>query len=167
LDGADVVLGRTILHHIPFAESYLGRLRAALRPGTRIGFIEPEFRTLLGRLAILEAAGRTELKVLRVWAEGISRFYQASGLSPCIGATLAWTLESAGYRDVRVRSCECPTDETVIENLLMYYDEIRDKYRELGIMSPGEIETQKQELKALPTADLPAVWGIYWVTAVA
>ena len=32
-----------------------------MRPGTRVGFIEPDFRSLLGRLAYLEATGRSEL----------------------------------------------------------------------------------------------------------
>jgi ubiquinone/menaquinone biosynthesis C-methylase UbiE len=167
LDGADVVLGRTVVHHIPYAETWLGRLKTALRPGVRIGFIEPEFRALLGRFAILEAAGRHELAVLRVWAEGISHFYQASGLSPEVGATLAWALEAAGYRDVRMHATECPTDATVIENLLRYYDEIRERYLAMGIMTAEEIEQQKQQLRALPAGDLPAVWGIYRVTAVA
>src|SRR5947209_3218041 len=40
LDGADVIVGRAVLHHIPMAEYMLGWLRAALRPGTRVGFIE-------------------------------------------------------------------------------------------------------------------------------
>ena len=167
LDGADVVLGRTVLHHLPMAESWLGRLHTALQPGIRIGFIEPEFRALLGRFARLEATGRPELAVLRVWAEGISRFYQSSGLSPAIGATLAWALEAAGYHDVHLHTSECPTDETVIENLLLYYDEIREKYETLGIMTAKDIEQQKQQLLALPAGTLPAVWGIYWVTAIA
>src|SRR4051812_49113032 len=47
LDGADVVAARTVLHHVPMAELVLGRLRAALRPGTRVGFLEPDFRTPL------------------------------------------------------------------------------------------------------------------------
>src|SRR5438552_2481409 len=46
LDGADVVVGRTVLHHVPMVEFLLGRLRARLRPGTRVGFLEPDFRTL-------------------------------------------------------------------------------------------------------------------------
>jgi ubiquinone/menaquinone biosynthesis C-methylase UbiE len=167
LDGADVVLGRTVVHHIPMAEAWLGRLRSALRPGVKIGFIEPEFRALLGRFSVLEASGRTELAVLRVWAEGISHFYQASGLSPEIGATLGWALKAAGFHDVRVVSCECPTDETVIENLLLYYDEIRDRYQTLGIMTSAEIDRQKEGLRALPAGNLPAVWGIYRATAVA
>jgi ubiquinone/menaquinone biosynthesis C-methylase UbiE len=167
LDGADIVLGRTVVHHIPMAEAWLGRLRTALRPGTRIGFVEPEFRALLGRFSVLEASGRPELAVLRVWAEGISRFYQASGLSPAVGATLAWALRAAGFTNVRGHSCECPTDETVIENLLLYYDEIRDRYQTLGIMTADEIEQQKQQLRALPAGELPAVWGIHRATAVA
>ena len=137
-----------------------------MRPGTRVGFVEPEFRALLGRFSVLEAAGRHELAVLRVWAEGISRFYQASGLSPCVGATLAWALQAAGYTNVRGHSCEHPTDQTVIENLLLYYDEIRDRYLSMGIMTADEIEKQKQQLRALPVGGLPAVWGVHRVTAV-
>lgn len=167
LDGAGAVLGRTVVHHIPVAEAWLGRLRTALRPGTRVGFIEPEFRALLGRFSVLESQGRPELAVLRRWAEGISRFYDASGLSPGIGSTLAWALRAAGYSEVHGHATECPTDETVIENLLLYYDEIRDKYQALGIMTPAEIEQQKQQLRALPAGELPAVWGIHRVTAVA
>ncbi len=53
LDGADVVVGRTVLHHVPMVEFVLGRLRAAVRPGTRVGFIEPDFRSPLARLAHL------------------------------------------------------------------------------------------------------------------
>lgn len=166
LDNADVVVGRTMLHHVPMAEAFLGRLRVALRPGTRVGFIEPEFRALLGRFAALELRGRPELAVLRRWAEGISRFYQKSGLSPEIGATMGWALEAAGYRDVHAETCESPTDETVIENLLLIYDEVREKYRELGIMTPEEIEQEQRELRALSAANIPAVWGVHSVTAV-
>jgi ubiquinone/menaquinone biosynthesis C-methylase UbiE len=167
LDGADVVLGRTVVHHIPMAETWLGRLRTALRPGTRVGFVEPEFRALLGRFPVLEASGRPELAVLRVWAEGISRFYQACGLSPAVGATLAWALKAAGYSNVKGHSCEHGTDQTVIDNLLLYYDEIRDRYQSLGIMTADEIEQQKRQLRALPAGELPAVWGIHCATAIA
>lgn len=166
LEGADVVLGRTVVHHIPMAEAWLGRLRKSLRPGTRVGFIEPEFRALLGRLAVLEAEGRPELAVLRRWAEGISRFYQVCGLSPAIGASLKWALEAAGYRDVDVQATECPTDDTVIENLVFYYDEIRGRYDALGIMNSAEIDENQRQLRALSPSGLPAVWGIYRATAV-
>ncbi len=86
LDGADVVVARTVLHHVPMVEFMLGRLRAVLRPGTRVGFIEPDFRTLLGRLAYLEATGRTELAPLRGWAIAINQLYLANRLSPDVGA---------------------------------------------------------------------------------
>ena len=165
LEGADVILARTVLHHIPFAETWLGRLRQALTPGTRVGFIEPEFRALLGRFAMLEANGRPELAVLRVWAEGISRFYDSSSLSPGIGSTMAWALTASGYRHVRSVATECPTDKTVIENLLLYYDEIREKYQALGIMTADEIALQQRDLRALPAGELPAVWGIHRVVA--
>ena len=92
----------------------------------------------------------------------------ASGLavSPD-GATLAWALEAAGYTNVKGHSCEHPTDKTVIENLLLYYDEIKDRYQSLGIMTPDEVDEQKRQLRALPTGKLPAVWGIHRATAVA
>lgn len=165
LEGADVVVGRAVLHHFPWAEGFLGRLRSALRPGTRVGFIEPEFRALLGRIAVLEASGRSELAVFRMWAEGISRFYEVSRVSPNIGATMAWALEAAGYLDVQWRKAECSTDQTVIENLLLYYEEIREKYRSLGIMTTAEIDRQQELLRALPAEGLPAVWGMSRVTA--
>src|SRR5262245_23915389 len=81
LDGADVVVGRAVLHHVPMVEFVLGRLRAAVRPGARVGFLEPDFRSPLARLAYLEAAGRTELAPLGVWAVAINQLYQASRLS--------------------------------------------------------------------------------------
>lgn len=165
LDGADVVVARTVLHHLPMAEAFLGRLYKSLRPGTRVGFIEPEFRALLGRFAVLEASGRPELAVLRLWAEGISRFYQANGLSPVVGATMAWALDATGFRNVRASTIESPTDATLIENLLLYYDEIREKYETLGIMTAAEIAQHQEQLRALPAGTLPAIWGIHRVTA--
>src|SRR5947208_7558638 len=33
LDGADVVVGRAVLHHVPMAEFVVGRLRTVLKPG--------------------------------------------------------------------------------------------------------------------------------------
>src|SRR6266700_4237577 len=58
LEGADAVVARTMLHHVPMVEFVLGRLRARLRPGTRVGLLEPDFRSPLGRLGYLEATGR-------------------------------------------------------------------------------------------------------------
>ena len=40
-------------------------------------------------------------------------------------------------------------------------------YQTLGIMTPEAIEQQKQQLRALPAGELPAVWGIHRVTALA
>src|SRR5207302_5088587 len=54
LNGADVLLGRSVLHHVPMSELLVGQLRAAVRPGTRVGFLEPDFRASLGRLGYLE-----------------------------------------------------------------------------------------------------------------
>jgi ubiquinone/menaquinone biosynthesis C-methylase UbiE len=164
LKAADVVVARTVLHHLAFPEVLLGRLRSRLRPGARLGFIEPEFRALMARLASLEGEGRTELAVFRRWAEGISRYYQACDLSPAIGATLARTLEAAGYEDVVSEWFECPMDANGIENMLLYYDEIRDRYESLGVMTAAEIERDQRLLAALDTRGVPAVWGMYCVT---
>ena len=163
LDGADVLVARTMLHHVPMAEFLLGRLRAALKPGTRVGLIEPDFRTPLGRIAYLEAAGRTELEPLRVWAVAINQLYLANRISPDIGATMAQTLQLAGYRDVRAAWSECPTSAHAIENMLMFYDEVRERLETLGILSAAEIDRQQQLLRALAPTLLPAVWGSYRV----
>src|SRR5207302_8410438 len=54
IDNADAVVCRTVLHHVPMVEFMLGRLRAVVRSGTRMGFIEPDFRGPLGRIGFLE-----------------------------------------------------------------------------------------------------------------
>jgi ubiquinone/menaquinone biosynthesis C-methylase UbiE len=164
LDGADAVVGRTVLHHIPMAEFVLGRLRAVLRPGTRFGFLEPDFRTPLARLSHLEATGRSELAPLRIWAMCINQLYQASLLSPCIGATLAAALETAGCHKVRTVWSESRSDGLMIENMLMFYDEVKERLHSLGILSSEENEQQQRMLRALPSESLPGVWGIHQVT---
>lgn len=162
LDGADVVVGRAVLHHVPMAECVLGRLRAALRAGTRVGFLEPDFRSALGKLAYLEATGRPELAPLRIWAGVINQLYQANRVSPDVGASLARTLETAGYRRVRAAWAECRSEEMMIENLLMFYDEVRERIGELGILSAEEVERQQRLLRELPP-NSPAAWGTYRV----
>ncbi len=167
LDDADVVCGRTMLHHVPMVELVLGRLRSRIRTGTRVGFLEPDFRTPLGRLAYLEATGRPELAPLRMWAIAINQLYQLNRLSPDVGATLAQTLQTAGYRNVRADWSECSSDANTLENMLMFYDEVRDRLQTLGILSAQEIEHQQRLLRELPLQGLPAVWGIYRVTCAA
>ncbi|HLJ97390.1 MAG TPA: methyltransferase [Gemmataceae bacterium] len=162
LEGADVLVGRAVLHHVPMVEFVLGRLRAALRPSTRVGFIEPDFRTLLARLAYLEATDRPELAPLRLWAIAINQLYQASRLSPDVGASLARTLEIAGYRHAQATWSECRSDRLTIENMLMFTDEVQDRLPTLGILTIEEIERLRL-LRTLPVAALPAVWGIHGV----
>jgi ubiquinone/menaquinone biosynthesis C-methylase UbiE len=163
LEGADVVVGRTILHHVPMVEFVLGRLRAAVRPGTRVGFLEPDFRSPLARLAYLEATGRPELAPLRVWAVAINQLYQVNRLSPDVGAHLARTMELAGYRRVRAGWAERRSDALMIENMLMFYDEVRDRLRALNILTGAQVDEQQRLLRALPAGSLPAVWGIHQV----
>jgi len=165
LAGADAVVGRAVLHHVPMAEVVLGRLRTVVRPGTRIGFIEPDFRSRLGRMAYLEATGHTELAPLRIWATAINALYLARRISPDVGATLASTLEAAGYQRVRAHWAECPSDELVIENMVMFYEEVRDTLQSLGIATAAHIDEQKRALQALAGKSLPAVWGIFRVAA--
>jgi ubiquinone/menaquinone biosynthesis C-methylase UbiE len=163
LEGADVVVARTMLHHVPMVEFVLGRLQTRLRPGTRVGFLEPDFRIPLGRLAYLEATGRPELAPLRVWAFAINQLYLASRLSPDVGATLAQSLATAGYRNVRADWTECPSDTLAVENMLMFYDEVRDRLVGLDILSTEQIEQQQRLLRALIPVDLPPAWGIHRV----
>jgi len=163
LEGAAVVVGRAVLHHVPMAEFVLGRLRTLVRPGTRLGFLEPDFRSQLARLAYLEATGRPELAPLGVWNMALIRLYQANRISPDIGATMARALELAGYRNVRAAWLESRPDELMIENMVMVYDEIRDRLVTLDILSAAEIEEQKRLLRALKLGDLPAVWATFRV----
>jgi ubiquinone/menaquinone biosynthesis C-methylase UbiE len=163
LDGADVVVGRAVLHHIPMAEFLLGRLKAVLRPGTRLGFLEPDFRSPLARLAYLEATGHPELKPLRIFAGVINELYLARRISPCVGATLAQTLDTAGYRRVRTAWHEFPSDESVIDNMVMIYDEVRTAIDSYGILPAAEITEQQRLLRELPPGPHPAVWGLHQV----
>lgn len=165
LSGADVVVARTMLHHIPMVEFFLGRLCAAVRPGTRFGFIEPDFRSPLARVTHLEAQGRLDLAPLRIWAIAINQLYQANRLSPAVGATLARTLELAGCKNVRSQWVECRSDRMMIDNMLMFYDEVRDRLDTFGILSCREVEEQQRLLRALPLDNVPAIWGSFRVTA--
>lgn len=166
LDGADVVVGRTMLHHIPMVEFVLGRLRTRIRPGTRVGFLEPDFRTPLARLAYLEATGRPELAPLKVWAVAINQLYEVTRLSPDVGATLGRTLELAGYQNVRTDWRECRSDGMMIENMLMFYDEVRDRLDALGILTAAQVQEQQRLLRALPQDKLPPAWGIHLAAGV-
>jgi len=164
LDGANAVVGRAVLHHIPMAEFLLGRLRAALRPGTRVGFLEPDFRAPLARLAYLEATGRPELEPLRAWAVAINQLYLARRLSPAVGATLARALEGAGYRNVRADWEECRSDQAMVENMSMFYDEVRDRLTSLGIMTAEEIARQQGLIRAAHAESLPPAWATFRAT---
>jgi hypothetical protein len=154
-----------MLHHVPMVECVLGRLRATVRPGTRLGFIEPDFRSPLARVAYLEVTGRPELAPLLTWAMAINQLYQANRLSPAVGATLARTLELAGCRNVQSSWMECRSDDLMIENMLMFYDEVRARLGALGLLTAAEVDEQKRLLRALPSGQLPPVWAIQRVTA--
>ncbi|MFO0842873.1 MAG: methyltransferase domain-containing protein [Gemmataceae bacterium] len=163
LDGADAVVGRAVLHHVPSAEVLLGRLRAAVRPGTRVGFLEPDFRSPLARLAYLEATGRPGLEPLRAWVVALNQLYQARRLSPAVGATLARSLEAAGYRNVRAGWQECRSDRAMVENMAMVYDEVRDRLASLGIMTGEEVARQQGLLRAANAESLPPAWATFHV----
>jgi hypothetical protein len=114
-------------------------------------------------VAYLEATGRTELAPLRVWALAINQLYLAHRLSPAVGATLAATLETAGYRNVRSHWMECGSDANTLENMGMFYDEVGSQLQELKILSGDEIVRQQELLRSLPVNSLPGVWGIFRV----
>ena len=169
LDQADVVTGRTILHHIPMVEALVGALRDRVRVGTRIGFVEPEFRIPAARIGLLEQQGRKELAPLRHWAEGIVRYYQVRGLSPEIGASLPQVLDYVGFQNIASAYHDFPVDQDVIDNALLYYDEIGANYMDLGIMTAEEIGEQKRYFASLQGAECAecAMWGMHYATCVA
>src|SRR5205823_262966 len=121
------------------------------------------FRTPLARLAHLEATGRPELAPLGVWARAINELYLVSRLSPDVGASLAQTLATAGYQRVRADWSECRSDGMMVENILMFYDEVRDRLQALGILTSEEVNEQQRLLRALVPESLPAAWGTYRV----
>lgn len=166
LDGADVITGRAVLHHVPMAEFVVGRLRARVKPGTRVGFIEPDFRAALAQVAYLEAAGRRELEPLREWARVINELYLMRKISPCVGATLGTAMCAAGYSHVRSAFHGFPTDDLVIENMVLFYDEVGGTLSNMCIIAPAAIEEQKRLLRLVPPGS-PAVWGVHVVSAVA
>jgi len=167
LEGATVVAGRSVLHHIPLVEFLLGRLRAAVKPGTRVGFLEPDFRAPLGRLAYLEATGRRDVAPLKVWARAINELYLARRISPDVGASLARTMEHAGYSDVRTVWSECRSDAMMLENMQMFYGEVRERLVSLNILTAAEIDEQQRLLRSLDPGDLPAAWATHAVAGVA
>jgi len=164
LDGADVVTGRAVLHHVPMAELLVGRLRSRIRPGTRVGFMEPDFRAPLARVAHLEATGHTELAPLRVWATVINDLYLIRRISPCVGATLATAFADSGYRNVQHAYHEFPCNDLVIDNMIMFYDEVGETLEKLGIITRAECSKQQGLLRKVPLGS-PAVWGTHVVCA--
>jgi len=166
LEGANVVVGRTVLHHLPLVETWLGELQRVLSPGTRVGFIEPEFRAPLTRIASFETELRQEIETLQTWAEGIIRYYTMRDLSPGIGATMELAMRMAGYSNLTYAWNEAPADASTIENMLLFYEEVRQKYCSLGIMTNEQIDEQKRRVAAFPVKGLPSVWGTHSVTAV-
>jgi hypothetical protein len=146
-------------------EFMLGRLCAQLPPGTRIGFIEPVFRGPLARLAHLETTGRPELAPLRTWAVAINELYLVNRISPAVGATLGRALEQAGCRNVQSTWTECRSDNLMLDNMVMFYEEVRDRLEAHGIMSAAEVTRQQELLRGLALDNLPAVWGSFRVTA--
>lgn len=167
LQGANVVAGRSVLHHIPMAEFLVGRLRAAVSPGTRVGFLEPDFRAPLGWLAYLNSGGRDDVTPLQVWARAINELYLARRISPDVGASLARTMAIAGYRDIAAHWSECRSDAMMLENMQMFYDEVREPLQSLQILTGTQIDEQQRLLRGLEPGNLPAAWATHAVVGVA
>ncbi len=125
LDGADAVTCRTMLHHIPMVEFVLGRLRAACARHSR-RLHRARFPLAAGSPGPSGSNGPDRGGALRIWAIAINHLYEATRLSPDVGGTMAQTLELAGYRQVRGDWMEGRSDPFMVENMLMFYDEVRD-----------------------------------------
>ena len=104
---------------------------------------------------------------LRIWANAINQLYQARAISPAVGASLARTLETGGSRGVREDWSECRSDEWMVENMIMFYDEVSERLASLGILTADEVVAQQALLRALTPTALPAVWGIHRVSCIA
>lgn len=163
ISGADAVVGRLVLHHIPMVEIMLGRLRSMLKPGTKFGFLEPDVRTLLARLAYLQATDRPDIAPLLVWATTMNQLFLNARISPEAGSTLSQTLDIAGYRNIRTEWSPNPPLPIMIENMLMLYDEIRASVVSLGILTSAEVTEQQKLLRALSLEGVPPVWGSFRV----
>jgi hypothetical protein len=105
------------------------------------------------------------LAPLRVWATAINHLYAARRISPAVGATLAGTLEMAGYSRVRSAWSPARSDKLMIENMCLFYDEVKDRLEELGILTADEAARQRALLEALPLEGLPPAWGTFRVAA--
>ena len=55
------------------------------------------------------------------------------------------------------------SDELMIDNMVMFYDEVRDRLQAAGILTVSQIDEQKRLLTALRSQSLPPVWGIHRV----
>ncbi len=51
----------------------------------------------------------------------------------------------------------------MVENLLMFFDEVRDRLIELNILGAEQIDEQQRRLRELQAESLPPAWGIYRV----
>jgi hypothetical protein len=49
----------------------------------------------------------------------------------------------------------------------MFYDEVRTRLDQLGILSASQVAEEQQRLRHLDRQALPAVWGIFRVSAIA
>jgi hypothetical protein len=78
---------------------------------------------------------------------------------------VARALELAGCRNVRSSWVECRSDGLMIENMVMFYDEVRDRLEALNLMSLAEVEEQQRLLHTLALDQLPPIWAVYRVTA--
>src|SRR5262249_36168032 len=103
------------------------------------------------------------LAPLRIFIVTLYSLYQANRISPEIGASLARSCETAGYRNVRNNWVEFRTDSSVIENMIMVYDEIRAAVDSNGILPAAEVDRQQKILESLDGQELPPVWGMYRV----
>ena len=52
----------------------------------------------------------------------------------------------------------------MIENMLMFYQEVRERLQSLNILTAAEIDQQQSLLGALLPNTLPAAWGTFRVT---
>ena len=145
LDGADAVVGRAMLHHVPMAEQFLGRLRGRLRRGTQVGFIEPDFRSPQARIAWMVARPDGTGAAARLGDRDQPALQRQPHLPVRRGHAAGGRWICSSYGRTNSAWFECRSDSAMVENMRWFYAEVRDRLHEKGILRfAAEVDRQRQ-----------------------
>ena len=69
--------------------------------------------------------------------------------------------------DVRSEWTECVSDPMMLENMLMFYDEVGQRLQALGIASAAELDEQRRLLRDAKPSQLPPAWALHAAVGIA